>query len=227
MSCKVCIDAGKSEEVFTSHHVRDEAGVVICPTLLNQKCLNCGEFGHTVKYCSNAQSLVSECRNCRDSGVREDGDPCYECVSTWTYFDASKNEEKFCAVCRDAGREHMNHNLMEDGEVACEYLKSIQCRKCKEYGHTPKYCKAKFCPVCRDADREYTDHNLMEDGVIVCEYLKNTKCKNCDEYGHTPKYCKEPRRQMPLTRLGDIIAVNLFALRKTPEKVSKKYIRVL
>jgi len=225
MSCKVCIDAGKSEEVYTSHRVKDKAGMVICRTLLNQKCLNCGKFGHTVKYCSNVQSLVSECRKYRDSGVREDG-------ATWEYFDANK-KEKFCAVCRDAGREHTNHNLMEDGIIVCENLKTIQCRKCKEYGHTPKYCRAKFCPVCRDAEREYTDHNLMEDGEVVCEYLKNTKCNNCDEYGHTQKYCKEPRRQMPLTRLSDIIAVNLFALRKTPDKTpdkppkKEKYIRIL
>lgn len=49
--CKVCIDAGKSVEEYTSHWVKDREGNVACPTLLNQKCLVCGKCGHTTSYC--------------------------------------------------------------------------------------------------------------------------------------------------------------------------------
>jgi hypothetical protein len=49
--CKVCVDAGKSPEECASHYVRDRAGNVTCPTLLNQKCLLCGVCGHTASYC--------------------------------------------------------------------------------------------------------------------------------------------------------------------------------
>lgn len=49
--CKVCIDAGKSQAEYTSHWVKDRAGNVTCPTLLNQKCLMCGTCGHTSSYC--------------------------------------------------------------------------------------------------------------------------------------------------------------------------------
>lgn len=49
--CKVCIDAGKPEEEYTSHWVKDRSGNVTCPTLLNQKCLMCGNCGHTSSYC--------------------------------------------------------------------------------------------------------------------------------------------------------------------------------
>ena len=52
MFCKVCFDASKNG--FNSHNVRDGAGNVICPILLNTKCRACGYFGHTTKYCKTA-----------------------------------------------------------------------------------------------------------------------------------------------------------------------------
>ena len=48
MFCKVCFDASS---IFDTHNVKDSAGNVICPLLLNTKCRTCGYFGHTTKYC--------------------------------------------------------------------------------------------------------------------------------------------------------------------------------
>jgi len=53
--CKVCKDAGLPESDYTSHFVKDRPGPngkVVCPTLLNQSCLTCGNKGHTSSYCS-------------------------------------------------------------------------------------------------------------------------------------------------------------------------------
>jgi hypothetical protein len=50
MFCKVCRDAGCSEEKYTSHYVRS-SGQVVCPTLLNQACRICKHTGHTSSYC--------------------------------------------------------------------------------------------------------------------------------------------------------------------------------
>ena len=49
MFCKVCFDSQNSN--YTGHNVKDYAGNTICPLLLNTKCLKCGYFGHTTKYC--------------------------------------------------------------------------------------------------------------------------------------------------------------------------------
>ena len=50
--CKVCKDSGKSEQIFTSHYIRDlKSGRVLCPTLLSQQCRRCSQNGHTIKYC--------------------------------------------------------------------------------------------------------------------------------------------------------------------------------
>jgi hypothetical protein len=61
--CKVCWDAGLPVADFTSHYVKDQPGPdgkVVCPTLLAQKCLDCGVAGHTSGYCSNRRYLERE-----------------------------------------------------------------------------------------------------------------------------------------------------------------------
>lgn len=57
--CKVCFDAGKPESSFTSHYVKSApgpTGKLVCPTLLNQSCLTCGQTGHTSGYCTQNQN---------------------------------------------------------------------------------------------------------------------------------------------------------------------------
>ena len=50
--CKICFDAGKTENEFTNHFVKDKQGCVVCPTLLSLNCRYCKQNGHTVSYCS-------------------------------------------------------------------------------------------------------------------------------------------------------------------------------
>jgi len=52
--CKVCHDAGLTEDIYTSHFIRkskEPNSPVVCPTLLSQNCRYCLQPGHTVKYC--------------------------------------------------------------------------------------------------------------------------------------------------------------------------------
>ena len=52
--CKVCYDAGLPVADYTDHFVKDQpgpGGIVVCPTLLAQKCFKCGVAGHTSSYC--------------------------------------------------------------------------------------------------------------------------------------------------------------------------------
>ena len=61
--CKVCWDAGLPVADFNSHFVKDQPGPngkVVCPTLLAQKCLDCGGAGHTSSYCSKRRYLEAE-----------------------------------------------------------------------------------------------------------------------------------------------------------------------
>jgi hypothetical protein len=49
--CKVCRDAGKLENEFTSHYVKDSDGKVCCPYLLGLECRYCTKKGHTPSCC--------------------------------------------------------------------------------------------------------------------------------------------------------------------------------
>ena len=59
--CKVCFDAGKQEQEYTSHCVKTD-GVVTCTTLLSQSCRNCGQPGHTRGYCKTIVLAETELR---------------------------------------------------------------------------------------------------------------------------------------------------------------------
>ena len=60
MFCKVCFDASS---IFDTHNVKDSAGNVICPLLLNTKCRRCGYFGHTTKYCKSVETKKVDSSN--------------------------------------------------------------------------------------------------------------------------------------------------------------------
>jgi hypothetical protein len=60
-TCKVCRDAGKTHEEYSSHRVKDKKGNVTCPILLANTCHCCQQKGHTVKYCPDSKkSSVAE-----------------------------------------------------------------------------------------------------------------------------------------------------------------------
>ena len=248
MYCKVCFDAGKPEEVFTSHSVKNEFGMVTCVTLLTHHCELCGCIGHTRKYCPAPRKF---CAFCRDLGKRHTDHNMWEsglivCMALMS-TQCSKcgdmghtpkycTESKFCPVCRDAGREH-DHDLMEDGVVVCEYLLGLECPNCGEMGHTRKYCTQpppKFCPFCKNGGNPY-DHDLFEDGVVVCKELLENECTKCGGIGHTPKHCTFPSKKERLQRakegetLGKLLedALQSDSFPRTKNKGKKKYQRVL
>jgi hypothetical protein len=52
--CKVCMNAGKTEQEYTSHFTRaspDANAPITCPTILAIECRYCKGQGHTPKYC--------------------------------------------------------------------------------------------------------------------------------------------------------------------------------
>jgi hypothetical protein len=60
--CKYCWDRGHSTEICFSHYVKDKKGrdgVIVCPELLKEQCMRCGERGHTPRYCASATPLLT------------------------------------------------------------------------------------------------------------------------------------------------------------------------
>lgn len=78
--CKVCYDAGLPVADYTNHFVKNQpgpGGKVVCPTLLAQKCLDCGVAGHTSSYCSLKRTLEridpEVAREAREKAKKENG----------------------------------------------------------------------------------------------------------------------------------------------------------
>jgi hypothetical protein len=78
--CKVCYDARLPVADYTDHFVKNQpgpGGKVVCPTLLAQKCLECGVFGHTSSYCALKRTLeridLDVAREAREKAKRENG----------------------------------------------------------------------------------------------------------------------------------------------------------
>ena len=103
MFCKICYDSKNNS--YTTHFVRDYAGNITCPILLNTKCILCGNFGHTKKYCSkNNYDYKPKVTINAPPTLKE------------TY---NKNKltisNQFTLLCEDS--HDMNYNQEDDGDV--------------------------------------------------------------------------------------------------------------
>jgi hypothetical protein len=114
--CKVCHDAGKSEQLYTNHYVKDRSGATICPTLLAQECRYCFKKGHTTKFC---QVLKAK----QEGKTVEPEKPKYvkpiapvsKPASVFAYLDFSSDDEE----------EEKEKEIVEDKEAAFPALTTI------------------------------------------------------------------------------------------------------
>ena len=111
--CKVCYDSGKSS--FDTHRLRDSAGNVICPVLLDTKCKKCGYFGHTSKYCKNQtiDSSIAISNKTTLKSVRFGKD-----VKSYSLGQVS-----FCVLAIDDFGDNICHDI--DDDIFCGGLDNI------------------------------------------------------------------------------------------------------
>jgi hypothetical protein len=92
--CKVCQDAGKPENVYLSHYVKDLNGNVTCPTLLSQECRYCHKTGHTTSHCSALKKQKEFEENSRKpplSPVKKEA--VAKKANVFAYLDMSSDDE--------------------------------------------------------------------------------------------------------------------------------------
>lgn len=54
--CRVCMNAGKTEQEYRSHYTKNDKGIVLCPTILNATCTYCKTQGHFKKECPSLKA---------------------------------------------------------------------------------------------------------------------------------------------------------------------------
>ncbi|XP_034290283.1 nanos homolog 3 [Pantherophis guttatus] len=98
LSCSFCKQNGESRSVYTSHRLKDEAGLVQCPILRKYKCPQCGaseDFAHTRRFCPlTKQGYTSVYTSCvrnsagkrKKKASRGEREPSWFPPSTYTLY---------------------------------------------------------------------------------------------------------------------------------------------
>jgi hypothetical protein len=99
--CKVCHDAGKTKNEYTSHFVREFiGGPICCPTLLSLQCRFCSQKGHTVSFCPSlkereARKAKEERSSLYEMNRQEMKRPeMNRLKNQWEVFDEEEEEEE-------------------------------------------------------------------------------------------------------------------------------------
>ena len=61
--CTFCKSNGESEEIYTSHSLKNSVNKITCPILMKYTCVECGAIGentHTIKYCPVMQKKLRQ-----------------------------------------------------------------------------------------------------------------------------------------------------------------------
>jgi hypothetical protein len=120
--CKVCHDAGKSEDEYRSHctrETRDIKSKVLCPTLLALECRYCYQAGHTVKYCPVLKEK-EKISTVREKGVRRDEALVRYTESSIT-ISSNKTKKPNAFACLDAASDEDDQKVSKKSVVKEDY----------------------------------------------------------------------------------------------------------
>jgi hypothetical protein len=107
--CKVCQDAGKSEEEYTSHFTReskDPNAKVICPLLLSLECRFCYKNGHTIKYCPTLKQKGKKEIKINKANIQEKQQKSeFKVINKFSALDYNSEEEDNDEVVKEVKEE--------------------------------------------------------------------------------------------------------------------------
>ena len=126
--CKVCHDAGKSEEIYTSHYVRSDPGPngkVVCPTLLANQCKYCCKQGHTASHCkeinkNNKEAAKMEAKKNYRSN-QENKEETKKTIKKNNLFDILEEEE--------ITKENYKENYKKEKKIVKEDFPALTSKK--------------------------------------------------------------------------------------------------
>lgn len=133
--CKVCHDAGKTEDEYRSHCTRESRDIkskVICPTLLAQECRYCYEAGHTVKYCPSLKDREKISNSREKFARREEATSRYieSSISAVASSKQMKIVNTFACLDADSDEEAQKKSVVkEDYPVLCAPVKRAPVSK--------------------------------------------------------------------------------------------------
>ncbi|KJZ73903.1 hypothetical protein HIM_06796 [Hirsutella minnesotensis 3608] len=138
-------------------------------------CGNCGELGHTRKYCEKEVRAKPDQPKISCSNCGQDGHRLRDC--------SEPRVDKF--ACRNCGKS--GHKASECEEPP--NLDNVECRNCNEKGHFSRDCSSAGPRGCRNCGEE----GHMAKDCDQPRNMSNVTCRNCEKMGHMSRDCPEPK----------------------------------
>jgi len=130
-------------------------------------------------------------------------------------------KKPYCKVCHDAGKsekEYTNHFVRSEqgpkGKVVCPTLLSLDCRYCREKGHT-----VKFCLILKKDKEKEDNHKAVTEKKPVKKLLSNS-FSVLNEESDNEQPVKVKIMPMPIVEEFPALSKNIKVLEMKPIGVS-------
>lgn len=126
IKCRVCFDAGKSIDMYTSHRVKEMVGgrTIICPTLMTTECQQCHRTGHTVSHCPEKKNQMAHSHSVSTEPIVDKKVKTAKTTKTVATPISSNGKSMFSALAdssdsdSDCDSEEENEPIISDMKVA-------------------------------------------------------------------------------------------------------------
>ena len=183
--CKVCQDAGKSENEYTSHWVKDLTGKTTCPTLLKTECRLCFNLGHTSKFC---EEFKKKNKYIKPSTIIKDVKPkankqinnnCFACLDSDNEEEVAPVVEKepslkgWAAIVAKPKSEFQPPSIVNPNTLLQDGMVILKKGKKMEEPVKPTVINSKPAPWCKQEQQvksRWADLSDDEDDASAYEY---------------------------------------------------------
>ena len=135
----------------------------------------------------------------------------------------------FCSMCYKAGRAGFNTHFVRESadpksKVTCPFLLALECRYCKNAGHTKNYCPVLKAKIEREkavmSEEKHAETQRRQEKIALGEFVNPTRARRAPQTGHTssPVNGRPPTSRFGALRVDDDSDVECGDAETQPEE---------